>query len=255
MKTADSNPQSPSKEPGSLRRRLKRGALVLGTLALVMTLALIWAITRVPAFYRQATGGNLQQWERDGDEFERKALQLRNDIKSEGDWQATIQQSEFNGWLQTDVPQKYPTLLPSAIQNPRVGIQADVVQAGFGYRFAGLTIIVSLKVSVFMTERPNEVGIRLRKLRAGALPLPLTYVMDRLTSAAQQLDMDLRWTVEGGDPVGLITVDPLKDETSVQFLLRALEVRDGEVHVSGKTGRSSSFLDFLKDNHQSPLGF
>jgi hypothetical protein len=70
------------------------------------------------------------------------------------------------------------------------------------------------------------------------LPLPLTQVLDGVAEAARRLKLHLAWRQVDGDPVALITIPPTRDREDTEYQLEALELREGEIYLSGRTRRA-----------------
>ncbi len=86
-------------------------------------------------------------------------------------------------------------------------------------------------------SEPNVIACRLRRARAGRLPLPLGQVLDTVTEAARRMDLPLRWAQTDGDPVALVTVFPDREDKQLTTL-RTLELLDGEIYVAGTTDQA-----------------
>ncbi len=86
--------------------------------------------------------------------------------------------------------------------------------------------------------------------RAGALPVPLTQVLDGITQVARELQLRLEWRKDHGDPVALITFPQPRDSQSVAVQLETVELRDGELLVAGAMMRGHR--DQLVDGEAAP---
>ena len=75
------------------------------------------------------------------------------------------------------------------------------------------------------------------RARAGALPIPLGQVLDNISRAAQQLNLRLEWRRSQGDPVALVTLPQQHGLGKAPWQVEALELRDGELFVSGTVGK------------------
>jgi hypothetical protein len=81
------------------------------------------------------------------------------------------------------------------------------------------------------------VAIRVRKARAGALPLPLKGFLDRIADVALQSGLVLRWAQEDGDPVALFKIPSEHEDYLTQgVFLESVELRDGAVYLAGRSG-------------------
>ncbi len=65
---------------------------------------------------------------------------------------------------------------------------------------------MSLSGQVYLTDKPNQVALRLHGVRAGWVPLPLDQLLQRVRDAARQNGVDLLWSQQDGDPVAMFQV-------------------------------------------------
>lgn len=191
-----------------------------------------------PAFYQHALQMTPERQAKAGDELEKQVLDLRNDARHDGQWQAVFTDEQINGWLAVDLPEKFPDTLPAEIVDPRVAIDPEQAQVAYRYQGGQISTVVSVAVKVHLTDETNVLAVRIRKVRAGALPLPVTRWLDQIAEAAAAGGIRLRWVQEGGDPVALVTV-PLQYEEIKNHLLRleTVELREGEIFLAGTTQR------------------
>jgi hypothetical protein len=79
-----------------------------------------------------------------------------------------------------------------------------------------------------------------RHARAGALPIPLAEVLDSISHAARELNLQLEWRKSHGDPVALVTLPKPRESRLRHLSLTTLELRDGELFLSGTTRQRDS---------------
>jgi hypothetical protein len=218
-------------------RRMAGVAAVLLVLALAATLFIVYRASRhVPQFYQQALAADPVVQRSAGDELERRALELTNEVQHSGDWEAVFTDEQINGWLAVDLIEKFPDLLPSEVHEPRVVITPDEVRVACRYTDENITAVISLALTVGLTDEPNVVAVRVKRVRAGALPIPLNQFLDDITQAARESGLDLRWTQAEGDPVALIRLPTENTELPDRTLhLKKFELRAGEAYLAGET--------------------
>ena len=170
-----------------------------------------------------------------GDEFERHALELRNEARHTGAWEAVFTQQQINGWLASDLKEKFPDMLPSYVHDPRVKIEEDVARAAFRLKNSQIDAVIVVSVDLYLTENPNELAVRFRDAHAGLVPLPLKRVTDVAEQAAKKTNISLQWQQNGGDPVALIQIPEEVKDVEGRLIVENIEVRDGEVYLSGRT--------------------
>ncbi len=246
-------------------RRLVRIVLVAAIVAIAaVTLLLVGAYQAAkqePKFYQQALRRQPQQQKQAGDELEQRVLELHNEARQDGRWQAVFTAEQLNGWLAADLPEKFPKALPRGVSEPRVAIDPEQAQIACRYEDDKLSTVVSLAVELHLTDEPNVIAVRICQARAGVLPIPLKQWLDRISTAAQRSNVPLRWAQRDGDPVALVTVPTEHEDYAHRHVrLDTLELREGEIYLAGRTepaGRaehaSSTKAATAKTQHQAAI--
>ncbi len=193
---------------------------------------------KVPEFYQEAMANQLtpQKQKEIGRQLERKAAELHNQARREGRWEATFTDEQVNAWLAVDLPEKLPGTVPAGLSDPRVKISPDLIQTACKYETGRFSTVVSLETDVYLTDKPNQIAVRIRHVRAGSVPLPFRGLLDQVADSARRNNVDLRWSQQDGDPVALIQI-PIRQQQNPPRELRieSLEVREGEIYLSGRT--------------------
>jgi hypothetical protein len=190
-----------------------------------------------PAFYQRALEMAPQQQEVAGDELERGVLELHNEVRRTGIWSALFTEDQINGWLASDLKEKFPKLLPRWCKEPRVALEQENAKLACRYESPRVSTVVSFSLSVHLTDEPNVIAVRVSRARAGALPLPLKNFLDRVTLVAAKSGIPLRWTQEDGDPVALFTIPADHEDYITQgVFLETIELRDGAIYLAGRSG-------------------
>ena len=235
-------------------RRIVRILLLL-FLALLVTAGLglfgvYRATQQVPEFYQTAMKLERADQAVAGDEMERNVLGLRNDLQEQGRWEARFTEKQINGWLAVDLPEKFTTSLPKGISNPRVSIGTEGTRIAFRYQGPRISTVVSLAGTITLTDETNVIAVRIAKVRAGLLPLPLKDFLDDISDAARRSDLNLRWSTQDGDPVALIRVPTVSDDYDYEeVFIDRIETADGELILSGHTGaNTTAMLDHQPQN-------
>jgi len=193
------------------------------------------AAQEVPDFYAEAVAMAETHADRNRDDFTDRALALAGDVKKEGDWSSVFTDEQINGWLAVDLVEKHPTLLPPNFQQPRVKIFDDHIRVGAKCEFSGVTTIAWMDLEGRMTV-DHELAVRFREIRAGAVPLPLSTIIDALTKAAAKFEVPLRWTTEEGDPIAIIGL-PTPEKKGQRYELQRFTLIAGQMFLAGRTIR------------------
>jgi hypothetical protein len=211
------------------------------------------AAKQEPEFYRQALSQQPQQQKKAGFELEQQVLELHNETRQDGRWQAVFTAEQINGWLAADLPDKFPKALPRGVTDPRVAIDPEQAQIACRYDDDKLSTVVSLAVELHLTEEPNVIAVRICQARAGVLPIPLKQWLDRISTAAQRSNLPLRWSQRDGDPVALVTVPTEHKDYAHRFVrLDTLELREGAIYLAGRTERASGTEQAARADKANP---
>ena len=220
-----------------MRRWLK---IAVWTVAGLLLLAGIGAVAfyraahYVPEFYQQAVEVEPVQQQAASEVMIKRATDLASDVQKSGPWQATFTAAEVNGWLAVDLVKNHAGMLPGTISDPRVAITPEAVDVACRYRDGRINTVLSLSVDVYL-EGPNVVAVRVRRARAGALPLPLDDVLKQIARATDRLEWRIEWRQADGDPVALVSIPPPRDKHRRVMQLETLRLGNCEIHVAGTT--------------------
>lgn len=213
-------------------------------LAAIAAIVFYRALHHVPEFYQVALRGDPVKQKADGREMQMRSVELASHAQVAGRWQQTFTEEQVNGWLAVgrfqqsdDVSPEIRGLIPDAVIDPRVAIEPDgiTVACRFDTGMAGQTVL-SLKVDLYLTEE-NEIALRIRKARAGAIPAPLDVVLKRLSQALAQARCPARSSQVDGDPVVLISLPSVGKRGELTIHLDTLRLGDGKLEVAGTTKR------------------
>jgi hypothetical protein len=221
-------------------RRVWRAMLVLLATFVVGAAILLTAAYRasqaVPEFYEAALVSKPVQQKAAADALERQVLHLHNEVRRPGRWEARFSQDQINGWLAADLPAKFPGALPRGVSDPRVNIQPEKMQLAVRYQQGDVLTVLSLAGDAYLTDRPNEIAVRIERVRAGAVPVPLGQFLEKIAERATDAGLPLRWTEEDGDPVAIVALPLHRREFRGRNLqVDKLEIGEGEIVVSGQT--------------------
>ena len=125
------------------------------------------------------------------------------------------------------------TRLPPQILNPRINFQSGAATLACTYRHAGHETVMSIAFDLYLSE-PNVVALRLRRVRAGLLPVPLADVLRAIAEAGHSFGLMVQWRQVSGDPVALVHLSHSVDDDG-RLQLEAIELRDGEIFIAGRT--------------------
>jgi len=224
-------------------RRWPRLFLILGVALVALTvvgLGLVLAVRHEPSFYQDALLPTAAEREHASDELLETAAALASSAQKSGRWRVLFTAEQINGWLACDAPRNHPQLLPEEIVEPRVAIEDGRLRIACRHHANGVPVVLSVELEAHLTDT-NEFSIRIHRARAGAVPLPLASVIDRITQAAHDLHLHIRWLQAGGDPVAVISIPPPRAGEGTRLAIEALQLNQGELFVAGHTSDGESY--------------
>lgn len=225
--------------------RTLRISLVVAALAIVAVAGLlVWtylATQQVPEFYRQATAADGPKEEQASDEMLQRATALVNDARREGRWEAVFSEAQINGWLAVDLEQNHGELLPAGVSDPRVHIAPDGAVLACRWQEGKVSTVLSLELGIYLADR-GKLAMRIKAARAGDLPLPLDQVVQAVNRSAADLNAPVEWFEADGDPVAAVALPMPSGDEGAKVLVDALELRDGQVYVAGRTAAADAVV-------------
>ncbi len=221
-----------------MRKKLVIAAILLPMVLVASGVALVClyeAAHAVPEFYRRAVDRPLAEQEGPRDQFVAQAAALASDLHRSGRWQTLFTDEQINAWLALELATNYPQLLPSELREPRVAFHDHEATIACRYHNGEASAVVSLSVDVSLHD-PHVLALRIRRARAGALPVPLAQVLDGISHAARELNLRIEWRKTHGDPVALITLPKPRSGQGDAVRLNSIELKGGELFVAGFVG-------------------
>jgi hypothetical protein len=217
----------------SKRRRI--AFALIGFALLLVCGAGLWfdlALHHVPRFYEEAGKVDPTARKKGSDEMLHRTTELASDANRRGHWQQVFTAEQINGWLAVDLVENHPQLLPPALHDPRVAIHDGQIIVGCQYD-GHVTTVASLEADVSL-QGPNQVAVRIRRARAGGVPLPLDRFLPEAMRTLENAGCIVELHQAGADPVLLITLSA-QTKRGRTLILQALSVHEGEIEVAGET--------------------
>lgn len=219
-----------------MRKRSRRlSALLLVSILTAMGGGLFAAVTYVPAFYKQT------EFEPDHLEFGSQSSRLMtrvsdlsNDISTKPEWGASFEARELNCFLH-EYASDVNARLGGHIHTPRISIDGDRVLLGVrsGTGFFSLIFWIELRAWLVKSE-PNCLAVEISSIKAGLIPIAGQSILDRVTEAARESNIEVAWYRNNGKPVGIFRL--FADQSRRQpKQIRAVQIRDGHLTIAGRT--------------------
>ena len=220
-----------------LRRLTIASVLIAVVVAGVLYLLLQMAKSE-PAFYRAALDVDPKLQRRNGSEMESRILNLRNSVLSEDAWSAQFSEAQINGWLAWDLKQKFPDLIPPQISDPRLMIKDETVTLAFRCSVKPFRGVAIIEADVFLTGVINQIGIRIKSIHSGMIPVPIAAFADQITDQAKNSGLEIQWNTEESESVAIIDLPDamIKPNDGGSYIeLKTFEIGEGGVTISGIT--------------------
>ena len=188
----------------------------------------------VPPFYQQTLVADRADLAAFGDDLERELLNLHSEINDDGHWEGVFSDEQINGWLAVDMLDKFPQLLPPAIKDPRVIIKDSQMHMACQYQNGGVSVVLSLAADVSLTERPNEIAVRLRNARIGAVPGLIRQAMPTISLAAIRSGVRIYWQQLENDPVAIVKIPVDVFDEGRDLIVESVNLTEGRLAVTGR---------------------
>jgi hypothetical protein len=206
------------------------GALALIGAATAATLAFL--LRHEPAFYRQAAIAAGPERKKQSAEVLNKFFGIYDNLSSKPQWSETFTEEQLNSYFEEDFPRTVEKGLPDGFSHPRVMIEPGVLRLAFRYGQGALTSVVSVELHLWLVEKePNVIALELRGLHAGLLPVSSQSLLDAISEAARQMELEVTWYRHDGNPVAIVRYREEQARPGVQ--LERLELRQGQLYIQG----------------------
>ena len=165
-------------------------------------------------------------------QFKENASHLTNQILNETHFDVTFTEDQVNAWLTQEARWKYRDRLPEGLEDPRIGFQDRRIVLGARVERGAVSSVVSIEVQPVVVD-DTTAALHLRRVRAGALPLPVSEckrLFQRATS---------RRLVEWGEHDGYTSLifRLSKKDAEKGMKIRQIVIGSGRVRLVGLTGR------------------
>jgi hypothetical protein len=233
--------EDPFNERPSLIWRLISGIFKLIVLLLLLLIAALcfvyYTSQQQPEFYDAAMRLEEAQNQAMGSKMETTALEIYNSAMFPTTWDGRLSEMEINGWLASELPTKFPEMLPENIKDPRVSLEANQLTIACRCSYKDLQGMLVGKFDLFCTEQPNQVAVRIRSVKLGVLPFPVTQFADVITDLLQKSGYESNWSTKDGDPLLLVNVpdDHLVIEEYYRIEVKSFDIKEKAIFITGET--------------------
>lgn len=209
--------------------------LLLALVALAATGALAAALKYEPAFYTAAEAEpDRLTVSSQSSRLVSRVQDLINDAHAKPEWGATFTANELNCFLD-DFDADVRTRFGQSFHNARVCLAGDQLRLGLRWGEGRLSTILWLDLACWLVQsEPNCLAVRIDTIRAGLLPISSQSILDRVTEAAREANVDVTWYRHDGKPTGLFRF--FSDQVRrTPRQLRTFRLSDGQMTIAGRT--------------------
>lgn len=199
----------------------------------------LYAAKREPEFYAKPACPDEWDAREKSSRLLTRVQDLKNEIRSRHEWGDTFSADDLNCFFAENMGANggFASVLPAKLHSPRVSIEGDRLKLGFKYREGFWSTVVWVELRVWLVAgETNVVAVEVCDLRAGCVPIGSQSILDAVTEAARDSNIEVTWYRHEGNPVGLFRFYADQPNPASQIL--TLEVKDGRVVVAGR-----SFVD------------
>jgi hypothetical protein len=224
-----------------------RKLLGCAAVALVFALAILgggtyWVysnVQAVPEFYREAQIRRVDQavQKQRAAVAETQALEVLSAVEAGDEWSFELTDDEANSWLETELPAKFPNLLPREVRDPRVRFSEGKIELGWRHMTPWGETVVSLDGNVSLTKDKRQVAAKIANIYAGGFALPRERVLAEVRQAAQTQQLAITWTEQDGCPIAMIPIHQFHDRgVPEDVTVENLEFIGERFRISGRSG-------------------
>ncbi len=194
------------------------------------------ALRYEPKFYSDAMAVESETQEKGSDQMLQRTAALVSDVRKPGKWHARFTAEQINGWLAVDFVKNHAASLPPLFRDPRVSIDTDGIMLACRYEGGIVSSVLTLTVEAYVPEE-NVLALRIARVRAGLVPMPLERVLEGISDAARRSEWRIEWRQSGGDPAALLSPPPPDNAGDLAVKIEAIRLGKGEIFVSGSSER------------------
>ncbi len=220
---------------------MSRKSLLLGFATLLVLAGLgaglVLAVKHEPIFYlKSALPPGKERKQRSG-QFVQDFNQFCQEAHDSRVWSGHFEQDCLNSFFDEHFIASGldARILPEGISAPRVTFgPPDHVRIGFRYGKGILSTIIAIDMRIWLaSQAPNVIVLELQSLHAGALPVAAQSLLERISEAARQNNVDVTWYRHDGHPVALLRFQADQDRPTVK--LEHLCLKPGVLEIQGRS--------------------
>ena len=154
----------------------------------------------------------------------------------EPDWKVRFSEKQLNAYFQQDYQEHGGDAnLPEGFSAPRVKIENGTIRVAVRQRTFGLMYLYySLEMKVWLVpDKSNVVALEIVSVKAGAIPLSTSALLDYISQVARHQNTDVTWYRYDGHPVAVMRFQSDLTRPTLQF--DRIDIEDGVITVAGRS--------------------
>jgi hypothetical protein len=218
------------------RRSLLLALLIVISLAATGSTIFIFLLRYEPAFYARGAIPPGEKRTQQSKQCISEFTSILSGILNKDQGSAQFREEQLNSYFQEDFITKHSSEnpLPNGFSNLRVAFDPSKLRLAFRYGRGLFSTVISVAVRPWIVAREaNVVALEFESLHAGAVPISAQWLLERVSEAARQQDIDVSWYRLNGHPVVLLRFQAGRLHPT--FQLRRLELRQGMLLISGRS--------------------
>jgi hypothetical protein len=181
--------------------------------------------------------------------------QFYQDVTSNREWQGRFRQDAINSFFDEQfVPDgwaKDKKVLPDGASEPRIAIDPDRIRLAFRYDTGLFSTVISIDMRVWLAlKEANAVVLELEGLHAGALPIAAQSLLEQISEALRQNNIEVTWYRHEGNPVAVLRFQADQDHPT--YRLEHLVLHPQGIEIRGRSSEPASFRAMLPPRQAPP---
>lgn len=196
-----------------------------------------WSLlTKAPRAYEQrrrvVVQATPEHLKREARRFVSRGLELRNNIENEPRWESVFSDEEVNAWFAEDLMAQFGEALPEGVRDLVIAFELDRLTLGFTYDRGPARSIMTMEMRARI-EAEDTIALTIESVRAGALPVPIEPLTEKIADKCREFGLDFKWRTNGSKPVALIRYRTNIGRKDV--VLEEIQIGEGQIRLAGRS--------------------
>ena len=152
-------------------------------------------------------------------------------------WSIDLQQDQIDAWLLHHLPSERSRVVPGDVSNPRLVLEPGIATLACDFASNRFESTVSLQLEPFLVENPNQLGLLVRRARAGWLPIPLSKIVWRIVYLTRRAGLDVTCRQEEDRVVVTLTIPPAtrgdNSRSGFDIMIDSVELYEHGIRLGG----------------------